>query len=215
MCSKIKKVLVSLALASSLALAPMNVSAENPVLTQSNQTATTEVLVTGSQLAVRYVVEVPEKVTIDLDNRVCDTTSVKLVDAEDFANNQVLKITPSFVAASATKKIKVQAEGESGKIIEDESMTITSFGISNDLLKFGTYEGDPAALNEGSNIAQFTMDQKGTTVTIPNVVDKSLANKIKRKIPTPDGAVTDPKIAADQSIGTINYSCALEIPGSK
>lgn len=96
MFSKFKKVLVSLALASSLALAPMNVSAVN--LTNEDSKGTTEVTYQKddsskkSAAVASYTLEVPESISFS-ESKLEENMDLKLL------NNDVKKditVTPLF-----------------------------------------------------------------------------------------------------------------------
>lgn len=103
MSGKIKKVLVSLTLASILAIAPMNVSAENPKITNNGPKAQTSVnyvkgdLIKGAALkkaavSADYVIEVPESISFS-ESKLEENMDLKLL------NNDVKKditVTPSF-----------------------------------------------------------------------------------------------------------------------
>ena len=106
MFSKFKKVLVSLALASSLALAPMNVSAAKEI-TQSDRSANTAVYVKGHQLLTKYKVTIPQNVTINLDDASCDDLNLTLTQADDFESGKVLQIKPTFKLSEKNNVITI------------------------------------------------------------------------------------------------------------
>ena len=97
MCSKIKKVLVSLALASSLALAPMNVSAVN--LTQSDSKGSTTVKYQNVESSrkvaeAKYTVEVPDSIAFTSETLEQDL----IVKVKEAVDNKDIQVTPRFEA---------------------------------------------------------------------------------------------------------------------
>ena len=123
MFSKIKKVLVSLALAASLALAPMNVWAADENVISGDGTSSagaanqygdlvqSDVYVIGSRKNVKYTVEVSSSILVNLDNGVTtapnlsgstgnDGIYMKLVQTDDWSDNVNLTVTPTFKVAS-------------------------------------------------------------------------------------------------------------------
>lgn len=221
MFSKFKKVLVSLALASSLALAPMNVSADdNPTLTNANQSAQFPVYLTGTaSVTPEYVIEVSPTITIDLDNiktkasNLNDSTEaeggvyLKLKEADDFGDKS-LQVTPNFSVSDGTTVIYFSAEDANAQpVAGKETMTLSELGVDSALLSFG------------SNVATFAEDDanSNTIKPIAATVNPTKAAAIRKNIPDQITDTLDankkssepPKIAADQQIGTITFTCAL------
>jgi len=128
MFSKIKKVLVSLALASSLALAPMNVSAAG-TLTQDSSNATTSANYRAIDHA--YSVEIPDSVDFTSD----DLEEPINIEVKDSLVGHKIKVTPSFtpntgVAATiAFTGGSVTIEGKNSSSI---TATLTPTGLAAD-----------------------------------------------------------------------------------
>ncbi len=221
MLSKIKKVLVSLALAASLALAPMNVSA-NQYITETdkdNTDAHTKVYVKGTQYHTRWTVEVPASITINLDSAKSDPSFLRIFvrAAEDIPTDYTLKVTPTFKVESSDK-IEVWAPSSQNNIPTSTETTVGALGINANLLAFGTYSGDGAfgggALDTGTNIAAFKPPTRDAWKDITINVNKNMTDAAKQNIPTPDNSSGDPRIAENQQIGKITYKCELVPPPS-
>lgn len=221
MFSKFKKVLVSLALAASLALAPMNVSATNPKQIDqdtSDGDKITPVFLTGTASKPQYTIEVSPDITINLDS---NTTSaydlngsdeghdeghngvyVRLTEASDFEGKN-LQVTPSFAALTNSTSIDLIADD--GK---KDSKTLLELGVTDNLLKFGTYTNN--VLNQNTNVATFaqgdassTADAKPVTAT----VDTTLSDNIRRNMPNEIDGKGNVHIDEGQKIGNVTFTC--------
>ncbi len=131
MFSKIKKVLFSLALASSLALAPMNVSATNPQLTEQDQSGSTQVFYKKAEPQFTYKVEVPDKIEFTSENDTQDVT-ISLVETSD--SNKNINVTPAFEASDSYSNVTIS--------FTDASVTVAKVGDSKKTV---------ATLSDGSN----------------------------------------------------------------
>ncbi len=230
MLSKIKKVLVSLALAASLALAPMNVSADQYITEETAPSGEegkvfTKVYVKGTQYQTRWTVEVPASITINLDNAKSDPGVLHIFvrAAEDIPTGSTLKVTPTF-SVRGEDKVTIWATATQNNVPITMETPVGSTGLKIDanLLAFGTYTGEGAFDASGSlissnftadtNMAMFNPPSRDALKDIPINVNKNMTDTAKQNIPTPDNSSGDPRIAENQQIGKITYECELVPP---
>lgn len=235
MFSKIKKVLVSLALAASLALAPMNVWADDENVISGDGTSSagaanqygdlvqSDVYVIGSRKDVKYTVEVSSSILVNLDNGVTtapnlsgstgnDGIYMKLVQTDDWNDNVNLTVTPTFKVAS-DKNAKVafcalanaEDPGSTFTCKDDEMVAVKDLYVRNDFLTFS--DGTSNGVNFTNN------DGLNTIKSIKANMDNAQALIIRSKIPTSitgrDGqtSATTPQISEDQQIGYVTFDC--------
>ncbi len=159
MLSKIKKVLVSLALAASLALAPMNVSAATLTKDSKGSTKVTyqkEAALKKAAADADYMVEVPESISFSA-NKLEEEMELKLL------NNDVKKeitITPSF---APDKEIYTDLD-ESHLVFEESSATFKSDADLESVQKIN------ARLTEnGKEAIETAMDENSGEVVIGQI----------------------------------------------
>lgn len=225
MLSKIKKVLVSLALASSLAIAPMNVSANDyngpikgsasadPAVNESNETVKVPVYLAGSASAPEYVIEVSPSITINLDENstlasnlassspqdVNGEIFLKLTTAVDFENKN-LQVTPSFAASNGDSTITLNAD--EGKT---EDKQLSDLSIDSTLLRFGTYtEG---VLTDGTNSVAFAESDNNSVKSVPTDVNTTKSAAIRQAMPNEIEGEGNVHIAEGQQIGNVTFAC--------
>jgi len=225
MFSKFKKVLVSLALASSLALAPMNVSAANegpikgsaaanPAVNERGEDVKVPVYLTGTASAPEYVIEVSPSITINLDENSTLASNLanpspqnvnggiflKLTTAVDFENKN-LQVTPSFAASDGDSTITLNADN--GKT--DDSKKLSDLSIDSGLLRFGTYTNN--TLTENSNSVAFAESDNNSVKSVPTDVDTTKSAAIRQAMPNEIEGEGNVHIAGDQQIGNVTFAC--------
>lgn len=224
MFSKFKKVLVSLALASSLALAPMNVSAAyngpikgsasaNPAVNENGETVKVPVYLTGTASATEYVIEVSPSITIDLDDNSTSASNLaanpqdakggiylKLTGAVDFENKN-LKVTPSFAVLENDPTITLDANDDQ----TDSTHKLSDLKIDGGLLRFGTYNSGELAAN--SNSIAFAESDKDSVKSVPTDVDATKSAAIRQAMPNDINGSGGVHIADDQQIGNVTFAC--------
>ncbi len=135
MFSKIKEVLVSLTLATSLALAPMNVSTANLQLTDQDQTGKTKVLYKEMELTgITYTVEVPEQIEFT-SKKMSTLVSIRVTQTSN--PRATIVITPTFEAGKTYSKVSMSFYGSK----------VAIYGVTTGSTK-ATLSDDSNELNE-------------------------------------------------------------------
>lgn len=229
MFSKFKKVLVSLALASSLALAPMNVSAAyngpikgsasaDPAVNANEEAVKVPVYLIGTASAPEYVIEVSPSITINLDDNSTSASDLaaepqdakggiylKLTTAVDFEEKN-LQVTPSFAVSEGDPTITLDANN--GK--SDSTKKLSELGIDSDLLRFGTYTED--TLTEGTNSVAFAENENNTVKSVSTDVNATKSAAIRQAMPNEIEGEGNVHIADNQQIGNVTFACEFVAP---
>ena len=196
--NKIKKIITSLVLAASLALAPMNVSAEPGVITEKDQTATTNVLASGTLLECKYKLTIPESVLVNLDDPLSPVAMpLTISDTYDFEGRH-LEVAPTFNPAADQEDVKIGTTARNNELV-DVTVKFANLGIDGELLKF---TDEPISLN-GS-------DSGGTgTGDLTFTLNQDKADAVRRNL------IGDVVVSADQpkiekvKVGTISFTCGV------
>ncbi len=153
MLGKIKKVLISLSLAASLALAPMNVygagddnnTQSGSAINSNNNLCASDENTDSIETPINVTIEdsyswtvfVPEKFSLDSSNSYADSGSIELDDSS-VIDSKILNVTPHLNYADVTYEScslnMTIASGSGGKpaIVEDSTASFTKDDTGND-----------------------------------------------------------------------------------